>query len=107
MFSLAMNRKLITGGLVGNVMEFFDFIVYVYLSKYIMVNFFPHEDPFVSKLLMFSVFASGYLTRPFGAMLFGHIGDKYGRKIALIQSILLITIATACIGLLPTYAEIG
>lgn len=107
MFSVALNRKLITGGLIGNVMEFFDFIVYVYLSKYIMVNFFPHEDLFVSKLLMFSVFASGYLTRPFGAMLFGHIGDKYGRKIALIQSIILITVATACIGLLPTYAEIG
>lgn len=107
MFSLAKDRKLITGGLVGNVMEFFDFIVYVYLSKYIMANFFPHEDPFVSKLLMFSVFASGYLTRPFGAMLFGHVGDKYGRKIALIQSIVLITVATACIGLLPTYREIG
>jgi MFS transporter, MHS family, proline/betaine transporter len=107
MFSLAKNRQLIVGGLVGNVMEFFDFIVYVYLSKYLMANFFPHEDPFVSKLLMFSVFASGYLTRPFGAMLFGHVGDKYGRKIALIQSIVLITIATACMGLLPTYAEIG
>ncbi len=107
MFNTALNRKLIIGGLVGNVMEFFDFIVYVYLSKYMMANFFPHEDPFVSKLLMFSVFASGYLTRPFGAMLFGHIGDKYGRKTALIQSIIVITVATACIGVLPTYTEIG
>jgi MHS family proline/betaine transporter-like MFS transporter len=107
MFSVAMNRKLIIGGLVGNVMEFFDFIVYAYLSKYIMVNFFPHEDPFVSKLLTFGVFASGYLTRPFGAMLFGYVGDRYGRKIALIQSIVVITVATMSMGLLPTYAEIG
>lgn len=96
----------IVGALTGNIMEFFDFIVYAYLSKYITVNFFPHEDPFISKLLMFSVFASGYLTRPFGAMIFGYIGDRFGRKVALIQSIVIITLATSCIGVLPTYYNI-
>ena len=102
------NKKLfITGALTGNVMEFFDFIIYAYLAKYIAINFFPHENQFISKLLMFSVFASGYITRPFGAMIFGYVGDKFGRKIALIQSILVITLATVCIGVLPTYAEIG
>ncbi|MGI9215064.1 MAG: MFS transporter, partial [Gammaproteobacteria bacterium] len=75
-------------------------------SKYIAINFFPHENQFISKLLMFSVFAGGYLTRPSGAMIFGYIGDKFGRKIALVQSILIITIATACIGLLPTYSKV-
>lgn len=107
MAELNRNKGLIAGALVGNVMEFFDFIIYVYLSTYITKNFFPLEDQFIANILMFSVFASGYLTRPFGAMLFGYIGDKYGRKIALIQSIVLITIATAAIGILPIYANIG
>lgn len=88
-------------------MEFFDFIIYVYLSNYITKNFFPVGDRFIATTLMFSVFASGYLTRPFGAMFFGYIGDRFGRKIALIQSIILITTATACIGLLPTYETLG
>ena len=101
------SKWFIMGALMGNIMEFFDFIVYAYLSKYITLNFFPYKDPFFSKLLVFSVFASGYLTRPFGAMIFGYIGDKFGRKIALIQSIIFITIATACIGILPTYPSIG
>jgi len=99
-------RWFIIGALMGNIMEFFDFIIYAYLSKYIAINFFPHNNQFISKLLMFSVFASGYLTRPIGAMIFGYVGDKCGRKIALVQSILIITIATACIGLLPTYSSI-
>lgn len=100
-------KKLIAGVIVGNLMEFFDFIVYVYLSTYISKNFFPNEDIFTSKILTFSVFASGYLTRPLGAVFFGYIGDRFGRKIALIQSIVLITTATACIGLLPVYSSIG
>lgn len=107
MRSLKTAKWFILGALMGNIMEFFDFIVYAYLSKYITVKFFPHEDPFFSKLLMFSVFASGYLTRPFGAMIFGYIGDKFGRKVALIQSIVIITVATSCIGLLPTYSDIN
>jgi MFS family permease len=107
MNSLYGSRGLIVGALVGNIMEFFDFIIYVYLSTYITKKFFPLEDQFVANILMFSVFASGYLTRPFGAMLFGYIGDKFGRKKALIQSIVLITVSTAGIGLLPVYSEIG
>ena len=107
MKKLNSKKLFITGALTGNVMEFFDFIIYAYLAKYIAINFFPHENQFVSKLLMFSVFASGYITRPFGAIIFGYIGDRFGRKIALIQSIVVITLATVCIGVLPTYAEIG
>jgi MHS family proline/betaine transporter-like MFS transporter len=107
MNSLYRRKGLIAGALVGNVMEFFDFIIYVYLSTYITQNFFPLQDQFVANILMFSVFASGYLTRPFGGMLFGYIGDRYGRKLALIHSIILITLSTVCIGLLPVYSEIG
>lgn len=101
-----MKKWLIVGALVGNVMEFFDFIIYAYLAKYIAINFFPHDNQFISKLLMFSGFASGYLTRPVGAVIFGYVGDKFGRKVALVQSILIITLATTCIGLLPTYSSI-
>lgn len=101
------NKRLIAGALIGNIMEFFDFIIYAYLSSYITKNFFPFEDQFVASILTFSVFASGYLTRPFGAVIFGYVGDRFGRKIALLQSISLITIATVCIGLLPVYADVG
>lgn len=104
---LKTKKWFIIGALVGNVMEFFDFIIYAYLSKYIAINFFPHNNQFISKLLMFSVFSSGYLTRPIGAVIFGYIGDKFGRKIALVQSIIIITLATTCIGLLPTYSSIN
>jgi len=103
---LRTKKWFIIGALVGNIMEFFDFIIYAYLSKYIAINFFPHNNQFISKLLIFSVFASGYLTRPIGAVIFGYIGDKFGRKTALVQSILIITTATTCIGLLPSYNSI-
>lgn len=101
------SRRLIIGALIGNIMEFFDFIIYAYLSIYITKNFFPLEDQFTANILMFSVFASGYLTRPFGALIFGYVGDKFGRKLALIQSIALITVATAGIGMLPVFSKIG
>jgi MHS family proline/betaine transporter-like MFS transporter len=107
MDSLKTKKWFIIGALVGNIMEFFDFIIYAYLSKYIAINFFPHNNQFISKLLMFSVFSSGYLARPIGAVIFGYIGDKFGRKIALVQSIIIITLATTCIGLLPTYNSIN
>lgn len=107
MTDLNRNKGLIAGALVGNIMEFFDFIIYAYLSSYITKKFFPMDDQFISNILTFSVFASGYLTRPFGAMVFGYIGDRFGRKIALLQSVIIITLATVGIGLLPVYSEVG
>jgi MFS transporter, MHS family, proline/betaine transporter len=100
-------RKIIFATLVGNTMEFYDFIVYAFMSKYISVLFFPNKDNITALIATFIVFASGYLTRPIGALFFGHIGDRYGRKISLYYSIAAITVATLLIGFLPTYSSVG
>lgn len=100
-------RQFILGCSVGNILEWYDFILYGYFSPIIASLFFPAENPYISMLLTFSVFASGCLMRPFGSLLFGHIGDTYGRKHALLITIVIITLATTSIGLLPTYAHAG
>ncbi len=102
-----MKNKQTLSAVVGNIMEFYDFIIYAYLAKYISTNFFNTKDEITTLLITFSVFASGYLTRPIGSILFGYIGDTIGRKKALIISISIITAATFCIGLLPSYSQIG
>lgn len=99
--------KTVMGTLAGNIMEFYDWIIYANLSLYISKNFFPSDNHSLSLLMTFGGFASGYLTRPIGSIIFGHIGDKYGRRMALLYSIILITFSTFIIGLLPTYKEIG
>ncbi len=93
--------------LFGNVYEFYDFIVYAFLSSYIAQLFFPQTATLPALLSTFGVFASGYLTRPLGALFFGYIGDKKGRKPALVLSIVIITLSTVMIGLLPTYDSLG
>lgn len=100
-------NRFVVGSLVGNVIEFYDFIIYAYFAKILAKLFFPIEDDFLSLLITFGVFASGYLVRPLGGIWFGKIGDTLGRKKALVTSILTITISTALIGLLPTYDSIG
>jgi MFS family permease len=69
--------------------------------------FFPNYDPLVGILASYATFAVGYLVRPFGGVLFGHFGDKYGRKPVLIATLLLMGFVTAAIGVLPTYGAIG
>ncbi len=101
------HSKTLFAGMVGNVLEWYDFVVYGFLAVIIGELFFPSEDPMVSLLKSFGVFAVGFVMRPVGAILFGHIGDKYGRKKALTISIILMAFSTTSIGLLPTYAQIG
>ncbi len=100
-------KRSVLGAVSGNVMEFFNFIIYVYLSKYISHHFFPQVDDFLSTFITISVFSSGYLVRPLGALVMGQIGDKIGRKKALMLSIGLISGSTLMIGLTPSYASIG
>lgn len=97
----------IIGTLIGNTMEFYDFTVYAFLTSYISKEFFRFENPFLSYVVVFGVFSSGYLTRPLGALLFGYIGDRQGRSKALSISIIISTIATFSIGLIPSYDHIG
>lgn len=99
--------RTIAAGAIGNVLEWYDFALYGYLAPIIADLFFPSDNPAISLIKTFGVFAAGFFMRPLGSLVFGHIGDKYGRKQALALSILVMAIATTLIGLLPTYHQIG
>lgn len=93
---------------VGNAIEFYDFNVYGTLTAVVFTRiFFPAQDPVVGTLLVFATFAVGFLARPIGGILFGHFGDRIGRKPMLVASLLTMGIATLLMGLLPTYAQVG
>jgi MFS transporter, MHS family, proline/betaine transporter len=100
-------RKVIASTMIGNGLEWYDYALYGTFTALISKHFFPAGDDAVALIATFGIFAVGFLMRPLGAMFFGYIGDKYGRKNALALSILLMAFPTACIGLLPTYQEIG
>ena len=94
-------------GLIGNVLEWFDFAVYGYFASDIGKQFFPQNSHAAQQLLAFGVFALGFLARPFGSLVLGSVGDRIGRRALLTLSIALMGGATLILGLLPTYAQIG
>ena len=100
-------RKVLVSGMIGNALEWYDFVLFVQCAPIIAKLFFPSSDPQASLLSVFGVFAAGFIMRPLGGVLFGYLGDKLGRKASLVFSILMMAIPTALIGLLPTYSEIG
>lgn len=100
-------KRVVTAGVIGNVLEWYDFAVYGFFAPVLAAQFFPSDDERVSLLAAFATFAVGFLMRPVGAAVFGHIGDRYGRARALLLSIALMAIPTALMGFLPTYATIG
>lgn len=99
-------RTVVTS-MVGNLFEFYDFILFAYFAPILGKLFFPSADETTELIKAFGVFAVGFFVRPLGGIVFGHIGDKVGRKQALVLAIILMAIPTAVIGLLPTYEEIG
>jgi MHS family proline/betaine transporter-like MFS transporter len=103
----ATRRRTTLAGIAGNVMEWYDFAVYGYFAPVIGRQFFPAEDPAASLIASFGVFAAGFLMRPFGGVLFGHIGDRLGRRPALTLSVVMMAIPTFLIGILPGYAQLG
>jgi MHS family proline/betaine transporter-like MFS transporter len=103
----AAERRIVLAGLAGNVMEWYDFGTYGFFAATIGQQFFPAHDPAVSLLASFAVFAVGFIGRPMGALIFGHIGDRSGRKRALMASVIMMAVPTMLIGLLPTHAQIG
>ena len=105
--SSPINKRSIIAGFIGNILEWYDFTVYGFFATIIGAQFFPAEDKIVQLIAAFGVFAAGYLMRPIGGVIFGHIGDQHGRKKALIISVLLMAIPTTLIGLLPTYDTVG
>lgn len=101
-------RKVVIASLLGATIEWYDFFLYGVVAGIVFNKlYFPTEDPFIGTILAYSTFAIGYLARPFGGFIFGHFGDKLGRKSMLVLTMLIMGVATICIGLVPTYAQIG
>jgi MHS family proline/betaine transporter-like MFS transporter len=100
-------RRVVWAGIVGNVMEWYDFAIYGFFARTIGSLYFPAEDPRTSLLAAYAVFAVGFFMRPLGAILFGHIGDRVGRGPALLWSVVAMAVPTLVMGLLPTYSQIG
>jgi metabolite-proton symporter len=101
-------RRVIVASLVGTSLEWYDFFIYGTAAALVFNQlFFPTFDPLVGTLLAFTTFAVGFVARPLGGIVFGHYGDKVGRKNVLVATLLLMGIATFLIGLMPTYATIG
>lgn len=94
-------------GLIGNVMEWYDFAVYGYFAAIIGRLFFPSDEPVISLISSFGAFAAGFLVRPLGGIVFGRIGDLVGRQRAMLLSVMAMAIPTVLMGLLPTYDTLG
>ncbi len=91
---------------VGTTIEWYDFYIYATASALIFGKlFFPGSDPFFATLASFGTFAVGFFARPFGGLVFGHLGDRIGRKKALVATLAIMGIGTVGIGFLPTYAS--
>jgi metabolite-proton symporter len=101
-------RRVVIASLVGTSLEWYDFFIYGTAAALVFNHlFFPSFDPLVGTLLAFTTYAVGFIARPLGGIVFGHYGDKVGRKNVLVVTLLLMGIATFAIGLLPTYDVIG
>lgn len=104
---LARRARAILTGSAGNLVEWYDFYTYAAFSLYFAPAFFPGDDPVVQQLNAALLFAFGFIARPIGGWLFGHLGDRYGRRRALMWSVLLMSAGSLMIAVLPTYASIG
>lgn len=102
-----MVKKQIIATSLGNILEWLDFGIFIFFSSILGGLFFPSHNSFINTLVVLSVFAAGFICRPLGGILFGHLGDRYGRANTLRLSILFITLSTLFIGCLPTYQTIG
>jgi len=100
-------RKIIAAGIIGNILEYYDFALIGFLAVIMGNLFFPSHDPFLSLLGAFGAFAAGMIMRPIGALIFGHIGDRIGRRFALMSSLIMMAFPTFLIGFLPTYNQVG
>lgn len=101
-------RRVFRAGMIGTALEWYDFILYGTASALVFATvFFPEGDPVLGTLAAFATFGVGFLARPLGAIVFGQLGDQIGRKRVLILTLVLMGVASACMGLLPGYAQVG
>lgn len=94
-------------GTVGNVLEWYDFAVYGFLAPIMSPLFFPADNGLTGLIKTYGIFAAGYLMRPIGGIIFGYVGDRLGRKVALQWSIAMMAVPTVLVGLLPVHDSIG
>jgi MFS family permease len=105
---IAANRKILAASLVGTAIEYYDFYIYATAASLVLGPlFFPSTSPSAALLLSFSTLALAFFARPIGAAIFGHFGDRIGRKSTLVASLLLMGLCTTFIAFLPTYAQAG
>jgi len=101
-------RRAVIASTIGTAIEWYDFFLYSTVTGLVFAKlFFPHSDPWVGTLEAFGIYAVGFIARPVGAAIFGHYGDRIGRKSTLIATLLLMGLATFAVALVPTYASIG
>src|SRR5215475_13297349 len=101
-------RRAVIASTVGTAIEWYDFFLYSIVTGLIFAKlFFPNSDPLVGTLQAFLIYAVGFVARPIGAAIFGHYGDRIGRKSTLIATLLLMGLATFAVAFVPTYATIG
>ena len=100
-------NKVVAASFIGNFVEWFDYAVYGYLAVTITAVFFPESDPTTGLMLTFALFAVSFFVRPLGGFVWGHLGDKIGRREALSWSILIMSAATFCMAFIPSYDTIG
>jgi MFS family permease len=104
----AQLRRAVVASTVGTVIEAYDFLLYVLVAPLVFAKlFFPSSDPLVGTLQAFGIYAVGFIARPVGAAFFGHYGDRIGRKVTLIATLLLTGLSTFAVGFVPSYASIG
>lgn len=101
-------RKIAFAAFVGTALEMYDFLLFGMTAAIVIAPvFFPGGDPYLSTLSSFLAFGAGFIARPLGAIFFGHLGDRHGRRLTLVLTILLMGLASTLIGLLPSYASAG
>lgn len=101
-------RRAVIASTVGTAIEWYDFFLYSTVTGLVFAKlFFPQSDPWVGTLEAFAIYAVGFIARPIGAAIFGHYGDRIGRKSTLIATLLLMGLATAAVAVVPTYSSIG
>src|SRR6188474_1233818 len=100
-------RKIIAASSVGTMIEWYDFYIFGMLSTTIASQFFPKENPTAALLSTLAIFAAGFIVRPFGALVFGRLGDLIGRKYTFLLTLILMGGSTFLIGLVPSHDSIG
>src|SRR6202051_5284205 len=101
-------RRAVIASTIGTAIEWYDFFLYSTMTGLVFAKlFFPESDPLTGTLQAFAIYAVGFIARPVGAALFGHYGDRIGRKTTLIATLLLTGLSTFAVGFVPGYASVG